>query len=100
MINCLALLNRAVIYLLCCDRSSSACTKTSHELYYKEAILDFFTDEKIKQIKRETENDDELQKISYCIQYGWPAYKNINPIILVYYKNENEISEKNGLLYK
>ena len=59
------------------------------------------SDERIEDIKRETDKDQYLQKIKTFIQTGWPLKRRQVPLqIRCYWSHREELSEINGLIFK
>lgn len=58
-------------------------------------------DERIEQIRRETEGDEVLQMLRQVILQGWPDDKdNISPQLMPYFHIRDEMSVQNGLVFK
>ncbi|XP_023314756.1 uncharacterized protein K02A2.6-like [Trichogramma pretiosum] len=60
-----------------------------------------FTDERLKEIEIQTNNDQELQIVKKYIQEGWPENKNnVNELAKPYWSFKEELSTSNGLILK
>ena len=59
------------------------------------------SDKKLQLFRSETENDESLQHVKKFIHEGWPENKNLIPETVLAYKGfQDELSEKDGLLFK
>ena len=68
-----------------------------HMIYQSQSV----SDERIEEIKRETDKDQYLQKIKTFIQTGWPPKRRQVPLqIRRYWSYREELSEINALIFK
>ena len=58
-------------------------------------------DQRLEEIRRETENDKALQKLKTIILHGWPDHKNsLPPEVCSYFSMRDELTVQDGLIFR
>ena len=84
------------------SRAPLSATETYQEfemVNYADSL--YISEQRIREIKQQTENDDVLKTLQSCILGGWPSRKrDLPPEIAPYFTHKDELAIHDGLLFK